>query len=298
MESSVKPGVARSKLVCPSETWPSLLAFLCARFSHLSQAQIYQRFAEQGFRDAHQNPYAIDAPYTPNAVVYYFRQVAPEPVVPFEEFIVYQDDEILIADKPPFLTVLPAGSHLEETLLVRLKKRTGILSLVPTHRIDRETSGLVMFTLNPKTRGQYQRLFEARQISKIYEALAPTLSHQHFPLRYASRLQESAQFMQMEEVAGEPNAISRIELIDAGEKISKYRISIETGKKHQIRAHMNALGAPILNDQIYPTLFPVGEDHYEKPLQLLAKELSFIDPLSHKERSFFSSRALQQNLII
>jgi tRNA pseudouridine32 synthase / 23S rRNA pseudouridine746 synthase len=291
----IRNGVARSKLVLPinSGRWTLLIDYLAERFKHIARDEHIARLLRGEYTDAHDIAYATNTPYVANSVVLYFRDVAVEAVVPFSEEILFQDDEILVADKPPFLTVIPAGQHLHETLLVRLRKRTGLDNLVPMHRIDRETSGLVLFTFNPATRGKYQSMFEAKTIDKTYEAIAglnPALAN---PLRYESRIEEGAAFMQMHEVTGAPNAVTFIERVQTQAEMAKYIVKPETGKKHQIRIHFASLGIPILNDQIYPVLLPAGQDDHAKPLQLLAKEIRFIDPITHQLRHFTSPRSLK-----
>jgi tRNA pseudouridine32 synthase / 23S rRNA pseudouridine746 synthase len=290
--SEIRNGVARSKLVLPAGDWRLLIDYLAQRFKHIAVEEHLARLAKGEYTDAHGAPYSAQSTYSANSVVLYFRDVPIEARVPFDEEILFQDNEILVADKPPFLTVIPAGQHLHETLLIRLRKRTGLNNLVPMHRIDRETSGLVLFTLNPATRGKYQSMFEAKQIDKTYEAIAPCKLELAYPLRYESRIEESPAFMQMHEVAGAPNAVTFIELIEKNEALAKYLVKPETGKKHQIRIHFCALGMPIVNDQIYPVLMPAGQDDYSKPLQLLAKEIRFIDPITKRVRHFVSKRTI------
>jgi tRNA pseudouridine32 synthase / 23S rRNA pseudouridine746 synthase len=292
-KASFRNGVARSKMVLPAGQWTLLIDYLAERFKHVARDEHEARLKRGEYTDAHDIAYAVNAPYVPNHVVLYFRDVAFEAVVPFREEILFQDDEILVADKPPFLTVIPAGQHLHETLLVRLRKRTGLDNLVPMHRIDRETSGLVLFTLKPATRGKYQSMFEAKTIAKTYEAIAGVNPRLTNPMRYESRIEESPAFMQMHEVAGKPNSVTFIERTQTLGKFAKYEVKPETGKKHQIRIHFASLGIPILNDQIYPVLQPAGQDNYAKPLQLLAKEIRFIDPITQQPRHFTSPRSLK-----
>jgi tRNA pseudouridine32 synthase / 23S rRNA pseudouridine746 synthase len=284
-------GVARSKLVLPEGPWSLLIDFLAERFKPIQKNELVARLHRGEIYCASGARLEPTTPYKAHQAIFYFRQVPPEKIIPFEETIIFQDNQILVADKPPFLTVVPAGRHLHETLLVRLKKRTG-LPLVPMHRIDRETSGLVMFTIQPNSRGKYQSLFESKSIEKIYEAIAPFNPELILPLRYASRIEESAAFMQMHEVQGTPNAITVIQMIEQGAGLAKYKIKLETGKKHQIRIHFSALGIPILNDMIYPVLMPEGSDDYTRPLQLLAKALKFTDPISGQPREFVSVKSL------
>jgi tRNA pseudouridine32 synthase / 23S rRNA pseudouridine746 synthase len=278
--------------VLPQGEWPLLIQYLVERFTTLSRDELLRRMRCGDIVGDKGEALLPNEPYTAHRRIFYYRQVPTEKLIPFQETIIFQDDQILVADKPPFLTVLPAGKHLQETLLVRLRKSTGIDSLVPMHRIDRETSGLVLFTKVAQTRGLYQSLFDAKAIEKIYEAIAPTSARLTFPMRYESRIEVSAAFMQMHEVDGVPNSCTQIECIQTQGAWSKYRINLETGKKHQIRIHFSALGIPIMNDQIYPVLQPADSDNYQKPLQLLAKSVKFIDPISGKERVFQSQRTL------
>lgn len=241
-------------------------------------------------------PVAADCPYIPNTHLLYFRRLTREPEIPFEEHILFQDEHILVADKPHFLPVTPSGLYLHQTLLNRLKKKTGIPTLSPIHRIDRDTAGLVIFSINPSERAQYQNLFRDRAVQKIYEAIAPYSDElaQRLPLTYRSRLEESAHFLQMEEVDGEANADTYIELIEVMRPWARYRLMPGSGKKHQLRCHLNALGVPIRHDQIYPVLTPYQEYDLDffKPLQLLAKEIRFQDPITSRERAFKSEKEL------
>jgi tRNA pseudouridine32 synthase / 23S rRNA pseudouridine746 synthase len=292
-QASTQSGVTLSRLVLPEGAWGLLIDYLELRFKGQSREVLLGRMARAEI--AFEKGLAIKAnePYRAHRKLFYTRQVEAETPIPFKESIVFEDEHLLVADKPPFLTVVPAGKHLQETLLVRLRKSTGMDALVPMHRIDRETSGLVMFTKKPETRGQYQRMFETQDIHKTYEAIAPRPEGLKFPLDYASFIEESSAFMQMQEVSGRPaNAFTRIECLEERGGIAKYLVKPLTGKKHQIRIHFSSLGMPILNDQIYPSLLAANSDDYSKPLQLVAKTLSFVDPISGKPRFFESGMAL------
>jgi tRNA pseudouridine32 synthase/23S rRNA pseudouridine746 synthase len=235
---------------------------------------------------------AANDPYLANVHLLYFRRLNREPEIPFEETILFQDEHILVADKPHFLPVTPSGLYLHQTLLNRLKKKTGIQTLSPIHRIDRDTAGLVVFSVNPKERAQYQNLFRDRAVKKIYEAIAPYSAslQKNLPMTYRSRIEESEHFLQMQEVNGEPNTDTYIELIEQINSWARYRLSPGSGKKHQLRCHLNALNIPIKNDQIYPVLTPYQEYDLDlsKSLQLLAKEIHFNDPITKEPRAFIS----------
>ncbi|WP_313211578.1 pseudouridine synthase [Stenotrophomonas sp.] len=281
---------APSRLQLPPGDWPSLLDGLCARFPRIDRAQWADRFARGRVQDAQGRALAPDQAWQVGLEIVYFREVADEPVIPFAEAIVHQDADLLVADKPHFLPVTPAGGYVRETLLARLVARTGNRDLVPLHRLDRLTAGLVLFSTRPDSRDAYQRLFRERRIEKVYEALAPALPPLAFPLERHTRLVPGEPFFRMAEVPGEPNARTRIEVIEAAGPVWRYRLYPVTGRKHQLRVHMAALGAPILGDDLYPDLLADGPA--DTPLQLLAKELTFDDPLSGQRRTFTSGLSL------
>lgn len=281
---------APSRLQLPPGDWPSLLEGLCARFPRIDRAQWADRFARGRVQDAQGRALAPDQAWQVGLEIVYFREVADEPVIPFAEAIVHQDADLLVADKPHFLPVTPAGGYVRETLLARLVARTGNRDLVPLHRLDRLTGGLVLFSTRPDSRDAYQRLFRERRIEKVYEALAPALPPLAFPLERHTRLVPGEPFFRMAEVPGEPNARTRIEVIEAAGPVWRYRLYPVTGRKHQLRVHMAALGAPILGDDLYPDLLADGPA--DTPLQLLAKELTFDDPLSGQRRTFTSGLSL------
>lgn len=303
-----RDGVSASTVATPSGPWPTVLDFLAERIPAVTRDDWAQRMARGEVLDAQGQPVPPDAPFRPQTRLHYWRSLPFEHPVPFEEHIVFQDEWLLVADKPHFLPVTPKGRYLQETLLVRLKRRTGIDTLVPMHRIDRETAGLVVFTIQPATRHAYQSLLRDHQIEKVYEAIAPWRADLSWPLRRMSRLQESAaHFMAMEEVAGPPNADTLIEPIEllghepGGPRWARYRLTPRTGQKHQLRAHLCALGMPIVNDQIYPTLQPAPAadqaPDFSQPLQLLARSLRFTDPITGQARVFESQRRLALEVI-
>lgn len=281
-----------SRLQLPPGDWGSLLEGLCARFPRIDRLQWESRFARGRIQDAQGRALAPDMPWQVGLEIRYFREVADEPVIPFVESILHHDAHLLVADKPHFLPTAPAGAFVRQTLLARLVERTGNVDLVPLHRLDRLTAGLVLFSTQPQTRDAYQRLFRERRIEKTYEALAPALPELRFPLERHSRLQPGEPFFRMAEVPGEPNARTRVEVIDAHGPVWRYRLAPESGRKHQLRVHMAALGAPILGDELYPQLQERMPGGGGQPLQLLAQALAFDDPLTGRRRSFRSARAL------
>jgi tRNA pseudouridine32 synthase/23S rRNA pseudouridine746 synthase len=290
-------GVSASRVFLPADqSHSNLLAFFVAQFPHIQASEWLQRFDQGLILDIEGEPLQAGDPYQPNTHLMYFRRLAREPEIPFEEQIIYQDEHILVADKPHFLPVTPSGLYLHQTLLNRLKKKTGIQTLSPIHRIDRDTAGLIIFAVNPNERAQYQNLFRDKAVTKIYEAIAPYSEDlaKNLPMTYQSRIEESEHFLQMQEVKGEPNSDTLIEIIEVKDSLAKYKLTPGSGKKHQLRCHLNALNIPIKNDQIYPILTPYQayELDFSKSLQLLAKKIEFQDPITAELRSFRSPREL------
>lgn len=284
--------IAASTVHLPPGTWMTVLDCLCAHFSAISREQWLDRMARGRVLGADGVPLGPLTPYRVGMRVQYFREVADEVPIPFRENVLHIDEHLVVADKPHFLPVTPAGGFVEETLLTRLIRRFDNPHLVPLHRIDRVTAGLVLFSANPSSRAAYQALFRERRISKRYQALAPALPQRSFPLTRQSRIVAGEPFFRMQEIAGIANSETVIEVLERSEPYWRYGLHPVTGKKHQLRVHMAAMGAPILHDTFYPALAEPAEDDYSRPLQLLAQALSFTDPLSGEPRYFESQLRL------
>ena len=287
-----RDGVGPSCVVLPPGPWPTVLAFLTEHFASVPQAMWLARMAQGKVVDEFGALVTAERPFQSRLRLYYYRDVPHEPRIPFDEVILHQDAHLIVVDKPHFLPVMPSGGYLQETVLVRLKRRLGIDALVPIHRIDRDTAGLVMFSVRPASRGAYAALFRARDIQKTYEAVAPWRTDLVFPLTRESRIQEAGHFMLQHEVPGVPNAVTHMEVIEVCGPLARYRLRPVTGQRHQLRVHMAALGLPIVGDGLYPTLTPEGQLDYAHPLQLLAKSVAFIDPVSGQAQRFESARTL------
>ena len=283
-----------STLHLPQGDWATVLDCLAAHFPAIGRAVWLERMLRGRVLGADGAPLEPQQPYRAGLRVHYFREVVAETPIPFSEQVVHVDEHLLVADKPHFLPVMPAGEYVEQTLQARLARRLGNADLVPLHRIDRHTAGLVLFSTNPRSRGQYQALFRERQMDKCYEALAPALPALQFPLLRQTRLAAGEPFFRMQEVAGVANTETRIEIARQLGEHWLYRLYPVTGKKHQLRVHLAALGAPILNDPFYPEVrdAPDTPDDYGKPLKLLARGLAFVDPLSGEARRFQSRLSL------
>ena len=296
----VKNGVGPSVVGLPkdeSAQWRTITDFLVDRFPAIPRATWLQRMEDGDVQDEFGSPVTPDQPYQGHIRVYYYRDLEVEERIPFDEVILHQDEHLIVVDKPHFLPVTPSGKYLQETVLVRLKRKLGLNDLVPIHRIDRDTAGLVLFSVQPATRDAYQALFRDRAVHKTYEAIAPWNPDLTFPLARESRIEEDTSegrgFMTQCEVAGAPNTLTHIQVLEIKGNLAKYQLKPVTGKRHQLRVHMHALGIPILNDGIYPVLTPEGQMDHDKPLQLLAKAIEWVDPITGEARRFESLRELK-----
>lgn len=281
-----------SRLQLPPGPWSTVLDALCARFPAIDRETWRSRFARGRVLDADGAALTESAPFRVGAEIRYFREVDAEPRLAAQETILHFDDHLIVVDKPHFLPVTPGGFYVNETLVARLLQRFGNPEIVPLHRLDRLTAGVVLFSNNPATRARYQALFRDRTIDKRYEAIAPPLPAQSWPLERHSRLVRGEPFFLTREVEGAPNALTRIDVIERGPDDWRYALVPVTGRKHQLRVHMAALGAPIRNDPLYPQLLDQAPDDLERPLKLLARSLAFVDPLDGTARRFESGQSL------
>jgi tRNA pseudouridine32 synthase/23S rRNA pseudouridine746 synthase len=282
-------GLSASCVVVPAGAWATALEFFCWRFDKVARRDWEQRLLAGDVVDEDGTLVRADALLSKGQRVYYFRDVPDEPHIPFHERILYQDDHLLVVDKPHFLPVIPSGKYVRETLLVRLGVTLNSTTLAPIHRIDRDTAGIVLFSLNPATRNAYARLFRDHVVSKTYHAIARWNPELQWPVRRHTRIGVSSHFMQQAEVEGVPNALTTIRPLLHDDALALYELKPVNGQRHQLRVHMNALGLPILGDGMYPALTPEGSANYEKPLQLLAQSIAFTDPLNGDARRFEST---------
>ncbi|MEV6961838.1 RluA family pseudouridine synthase [Streptomyces sp. NPDC051207] len=299
--------------------WATVRDHLAERLATAGPGVVDGMFEEGLIVGADGHPVAPDTPYEPGTFVWFHRELPSEVPVPYPLDVVYRDEHIIVADKPHFLATTPRGGHVAETALARLRRELGIPTLTAAHRLDRLTAGLVLFTVRPEERGAYQTLFRDRRVTKEYEAVAPYDAGLVLPRTVRSRIVKERGELTAREVGGEPNAVSRIELLEhraahglardgaapdgaapdrvppdgAAHGLGRYRLLPGTGQTHQLRVHMTALGVPILGDPLYPVVTgPVPAGDFRRPLQLLARALEFTDPVTGAAHRFRSARVL------
>ena len=318
----VRDGVNATRLRLPDEgPWDTAMDYMMHRWGHVDPQGIEDRFdageivGEAGI--------ALDrtTPMRNHTFIWYYRTLPQETRIPVELNILHQDEHLLVVDKPHFLPTTPGGTYIQESALVRLRNQLKLPDLIPMHRLDRMTAGILLLSTNPETRGKYQVLFEKRQVHKEYECVAaaePAAGHPavDFPVVVRNRMTKSRSYLLAEVIGGEPNAETRIERLralngedgadgaDAGAGAAAgvgveapralYRLEPHSGKTHQLRVHMASLGLGIVNDAFYPELLDKAPDDYTKPLQLLARGISFLDPITGTAAEYRSGLELSE----
>ncbi|MBS1698864.1 MAG: pseudouridine synthase [Actinobacteria bacterium] len=301
----VRDGVGATRLRVPSEgPWPTVGVFMAERFFHLDPERLLARFDRGEIVAGDGAALTRDTPLGMHDFVWYYREPAVEKPIPFDVEILHQDADLVVVDKPHFLPTTPGGKYLQNSALVRLRNQLEIPDLTPIHRLDRATAGLLMFSVRPVTRGAYQLLFENRQVEKVYEAVsplpadwdpaAPSLGGAPFPLVHRNHIEKLRGRVRVQtDPSRDPNAETLIELRGFDDRVLHTLLRPHSGRMHQLRVHLAELGAGILHDTFYPELLPEAPDDFTRPLQLLARELRFTDPLSGAPREFTTQRTLQ-----
>jgi tRNA pseudouridine32 synthase/23S rRNA pseudouridine746 synthase len=290
----VRDGVNATRLRLPEEgPWDTAMDYMMHRWGHIDPQGIEDRFDAGEIVGEAGIPLDRTTPLQRHTFIWYYRTLPPETRLPVELNILHQDEHLLVVDKPHFLPTTPGGTYIQESALVRLRNQLQLPDLIPMHRLDRMTAGILLLSTNPATRGKYQVLFEKRLVRKEYECVSaaePGPGHPavDFPVVVRNRMTKSRSYLLAEVIEGEPNAETRIERLrtfdgpaGGGEpRRALYRLEPHSGKTHQLRVHMASLGLGIVNDAFYPELLDKAPDDYAKPLQLLARGIRFVDPIS------------------
>ncbi|ALK88532.1 pseudouridine synthase [Limnohabitans sp. 63ED37-2] len=283
----MRNGVSASVVSVPHGA-PQLLDFLAQRMPGISRSEWAERLAHGLVLHEDGQAALPDQSCQPGQRLYYYRHLDDEPVLPFQAQVLFEDDHLLVVDKPHFMPVTPSGRYVQQSLLVQLKRQTGCADLVPLHRIDRETAGLVLFGKRMQDRDAYHALFRDHLIHKTYHAVAAHAPHLKLPLVHTSRLVPGEPFFRTQEVPGPANSETRIALLYNDGQRALYALEPISGKRHQLRVHMNAMGIPIEGDQFYPSVLrgPDAPEDFSKPLQLLAQSVRFTDPITGQTRTW------------
>lgn len=310
--------------LAPNNTAPVTIAdYLIARFYPNDPQIIHARFDTGEVRLDDGTILTGDSPYMPGERIWYFRELADEPQLPSDMPVLYEDEHVLAIDKPHFLPTTPRGSYIAQTALTKLRVREQNPLLIPIHRLDRPTAGVLLFAKTVEARRPFQMMFQHRQVSKTYRAVAPVpaaeqaLSAEGLQVRsHIQKIRDQLQVQQLSEqecaVQGvEPNTLTTVKILrtftpsaqavegwraeptlNEKREWALYDLAPHTGKTHQLRAHLNLLGSPILGDVLYPQVLPDAPDRPEYPLQLLAYSLHFEHPITGERVDLYSGRSL------
>ena len=311
-----------------TSTTPTTVAdYLIARFYPNDPQIIHARFNTGEVRLDDGTILTSDSPYMPGERIWYFRELADEPELPSDMPVLYEDEHVLAIDKPHFLPTTPRGSYIAQTALTKLRVREQNPLLIPIHRLDRPTAGVLLFAKTVEARRPFQMMFQHRRVSKTYRAVAPVpadpaaaeraLSAEGLQVRsHIQKIRDQLQVQQLSEQecaaqGVEPNTLTTVKILrtftPSAQAIEGWRVepapnekrewalydlAPHTGKMHQLRAHLNLLGSPILGDVLYPQVLPDAPDRPEYPLQLLAYSLHFEHPITGERVDLFSGRSL------
>lgn len=285
-------GLDAVRIVLPREgPWRTVREYLVLRLSRLEPERVDEMVRDGRFV-TEEGPVQQETPYRPGVSVWFHRELPDERPVPFDVQILHRDENIVVVHKPHFLATTPRGQHVVQTALVRVRQQLDLPELIPAHRLDRATAGVLLFVVRPEVRGAYQRLFSQRLVHKEYEAVAPVRSDLSLPTVVRSRILKRRGVIQAKEVPGEPNAETYVEMIESRGELGRYRLIPRTGRTHQLRVHLDSLGIPIVGDPIYPQVRESAWEDFSRPLQLLARTLAFTDPITNEERSFTTPASL------
>ena len=273
-------------------SWPTLRSFLRERLA--ADADVEGMLAEGRFVRADGTAITGDEPCAPNQFLWFHRDLRDEPVVPFDFEVLYRDERIIVVDKPHFLSTIPRGRHVLQSVVVRARDRFALPELGAAHRLDRLTAGVLVLTTEQRWRAAYQTMFEHRSVAKSYLALAPVRTRLGLPATVVSHIRKRRGHLQAEEVPGaDPNARTLVELAETRGDYGRYLLTPLTGKTHQLRVHLNSLGIPIVGDPLYPEVIDVELDDFRTALQLVARTLQFTDPVDGSPRHFESRVPLE-----
>lgn len=292
----VRDGLGPAQVRLPPGGWPTVAAYLTERFAH-DRDRLLEMLAAGEVVGDDGSPLTLESGYRAGERVSYYRDPPPESGPAIDLPVLYRDENILVVDKPHFLATTPRGGHIVRTALVQLRRELDLPELCPAHRLDRLTAGVLVLTTRAPVRGAYQTLFERREVVKTYEAVAPEIGPRP-PVVVRSRIVKDRGSLQAREVPGAVNAETVVDRVEAltgegppGDGWARYLLRPRTGRTHQLRVHMAALGAPIMGDPLYPRVLD-GAENPARPLQLLARSLELVDPVTGVRHRFVSRRTL------
>ena len=204
--------------------------------------------------------------------------------------IVYEDSDIAVINKQAGLVVHPAHGHYSGTLvnaiLYHIKDLSGINGEIRpgiVHRLDKDTSGLIVIAKNDKVHAALTEMFQEKKIRKTYLAILKgklNKSEGKIVTQIGRDKNDRKKMTVIDDAAKGKNAITNFRVISQNNLFTLVKVNIETGRTHQIRVHMRHLGYPILGDSVY------GRKDNEKRQMLHAYKLEFLHPVTGHQMEF------------
>lgn len=239
--------------------------------------------------EAGDSPFPFGQPLIPGTPLerpvpaWFHPPVPPEPDIPFAHSVVFEDRDLIVVDKPGFVPSTSNGRIVRETIQTRLRLQYGEDDIVPLHRLDRLTSGILVCSRRRRTRAAYQRLFQDRLVDKTYVA------------RVVGEVTVGEAWESVELRLLKERGRRQVRVADDGvatqtwlRRVSPDQVEVRpvTGHTHQIRVVLNQLGMPILGDDTYPVDLGLALYDFSTPLHLRAVSVGFRDPFSGAGRAF------------
>ena len=204
--------------------------------------------------------------------------------------IVYEDSDIAVINKQAGLVVHPAHGHYSGTLvnaiLYHIKDLSGINGEIRpgiVHRLDKDTSGLIVIAKNDKVHTALTEMFQEKKIRKTYLAILKgklNKSEGKIVTQIGRDKNDRKKMTVIDDITKGKNAITNYRVISQNNLFTLVKVNIETGRTHQIRVHMRHLGYPILGDSVY------GRKDNEKRQMLHAYKLEFLHPVTGRQMEF------------
>lgn len=204
--------------------------------------------------------------------------------------IVYEDSDIAVINKQAGLVVHPAHGHYSGTLvnalLYHIKDLSGINGEIRpgiVHRLDKDTSGLIVIAKNDKVHTALTEMFQEKKIRKTYLAILKgklNKSEGKIVTQIGRDKNDRKKMTVIDDITKGKNAITNYRVISQNNLFTLVKVNIETGRTHQIRVHMRYLGYPILGDSVY------GRKDNEKRQMLHAYKLEFLHPVTERQMEF------------
>lgn len=204
--------------------------------------------------------------------------------------IVYEDSDIAVINKQAGLVVHPAHGHYSGTLvnaiLYHIKDLSGINGEIRpgiVHRLDKDTSGLIVIAKNDKVHTALTEMFQEKKIRKTYLAILKgklNKTEGKVVTQIGRDKNDRKKMTVIDDVTKGKNAITNYKVVSQNNLFTLVKVNIETGRTHQIRVHMRHLGYPILGDSVY------GRKDNEKRQMLHAYKLEFLHPVTGHQMEF------------